>query len=187
MERILEIELAMATAKTPAALMLERATRTLETLPTAFRTVGTTVQPVREVRGARKRRQLEHEMQAAFIAWTLEPLMLKLHPELFNVYAVPNGTNSSVIAAARAKREGLKPGIPDLHLPHARGTYIGWWCESKIGSNDLTENQRVRCACLHEAGHAVTVHWSLESMQVSVLAYLERGERVGLPAFLEDR
>jgi hypothetical protein len=184
LERRIAEELAKPIVKTRAATILENATKALEHLPPANAST-TAMQPIREIRGKRRYRQEESKMQTAFIDWTLEPVILKLYPELFDVYAIPNGTNSSHIAAAKAKREGLKPGVLDVHLPHARGEFIGWWCEFKYGENNLTKNQRLRAERLHQAGHAVTAHGTLEAAQTSVIAYLEHGERLGLPEFLK--
>jgi hypothetical protein len=185
LQRRIAQELAKPVIKTRAATILENATRALEELPPALKAIGTPVQPIREIRGVRQYRQLEHEMQAAFFTWASSFYIPKIYPELEDMYAIPNGTYSSAKSAARAKREGLKPGTPDIHLPHARGAYIGWWCEFKAGKNQPSEHQKHKLKRLHQAGHAVTVHWDLHSAQLSVQIYLERGERVGLPKFLE--
>mgnify|MGYP004433785991 CR=1 FL=1 len=38
--------------------------------------------------------------------------------------------------AANLKRQGVKAGVPDLHLPVARGGYNGLYIELKVGSNN---------------------------------------------------
>ena len=45
--------------------------------------------------------------------------------------SIPNGANKSPAAAAKFKREGLRPGVPDLFLPIAQHEYHGLWIEMK--------------------------------------------------------
>ena len=53
----------------------------------------------------------ESQEQAALIDWC------RLDPRTDCIFAIPNGANKSRAAAAKFKREGLKPGVPDLFLP----------------------------------------------------------------------
>lgn len=43
------------------------------------------------------------------------------HPELRLLYHIPNEGERSKATGARLKREGLKPGVPDLYLPGNEG------------------------------------------------------------------
>ena len=52
-------------------------------------------------------------------------------PELQDLFAVPNGSHKSPATAAKFKREGLKRGVPDVILPHARGGYHALYVEMK--------------------------------------------------------
>lgn len=70
----------------------------------------------------------ESEEQATVIQWA------RAHegqwPELALLHASGQGRlHFRAIGAAR--REGLKAGVPDLHLPIARGGYHGLWIEMK--------------------------------------------------------
>ena len=40
------------------------------------------------------------------------------------------------------KRQGVKAGVPDLHLPVARGGYHGLYIELKVGDNTTTKKQK---------------------------------------------
>ena len=56
------------------------------------------------------------------------------HPELALMYAVPNGLplGANRFAVIKwAKLRGLKPGVPDVCLPVARGGYHGLYIEMK--------------------------------------------------------
>src|SRR5690348_18167176 len=47
------------------------------------------------------------------------------HDSLRLLYAVPNGGDRNKIVAAKMKREGVKPGVPDYCLPGARSGFHG--------------------------------------------------------------
>lgn len=57
--------------------------------------------------------------------------MRRAHPELQLLYHVPNEGKRTWRTGARLKSEGLKPGVPDLCLPVARGKYHGLYVELK--------------------------------------------------------
>ena len=46
-------------------------------------------------------------------------------PELVLLYHIPNGGKRDAQTAISLKRQGVKAGVPDLHLPVARGGYHG--------------------------------------------------------------
>lgn len=54
---------------------------------------------------------LEHDEQAAFVG-----RFSFLYPGI-RIFAIPNGTRSSMRAAVKAKREGVSSGVPDLYIP----------------------------------------------------------------------
>jgi hypothetical protein len=72
---------------------------------------------------------LETVEQQSLFAWA-EMSKVRL-PELEDLFAVPNGAKKSKRMAAQFQREGLKPGVPDVILPHARGGYHSLYIEMK--------------------------------------------------------
>lgn len=100
-----------------------------------------------------KTRHPESLMQQAFInaCWH--------HPVARRIYAIPNGGKRNRVEAAIMKAEGVKPGMPDTHLPVARGGAIGLYIELKCGDNRPSPEQKERLAELHAEGHAVAVVW----------------------------
>lgn len=52
-------------------------------------------------------------------------------PELLDMFAIPNGGLRDKITASNLKREGVKPGVPDILLPVARGGFHGLFIEMK--------------------------------------------------------
>jgi hypothetical protein len=82
----------------------------------------------------------EHQEQAALFGWAT--IMMQRHcPELELLFAVPNAGKRSRTAGHRLKREGLKPGVPDVWLPVARDGYHGLVIEMKHGRNKATVEQ----------------------------------------------
>lgn len=47
------------------------------------------------------------------------------------IYHVPNGGHRHKLVAIKLKEQGVKPGVPDLVLPMARGGYFGLYIEFK--------------------------------------------------------
>lgn len=79
------------------------------------------------------------------------------HPELALLYHIPNGGKRGKIEAARLKGMGVKPGVPDYHLPVARGGYHGVWIELKAPRGRTSEEQRQWITDLRTQGHLAEV------------------------------
>ena len=93
----------------------------------------------------------EHDEQAALFEWMAwnEPRL----PDLWFAYAIPNGTRTTIRIAKRMKDEGVKKGVPDIHLPVARGRYHGLYIEMKVGKNKPSPEQKEWLRRLAEQGH----------------------------------
>ena len=61
--------------------------------------------------------------QYAVMLWSQQPEIRKKWPELELLHHIPNGGSRDVVEAAHMKRQGVKSGVPDLHLPVPRGGY----------------------------------------------------------------
>ncbi len=121
----------------------------------------------------------EHQEQATVIQWAR--MCVGHHPELDLLHAIPNAGQRSYRAAGWYKAEGLRPGLPDLHLPVARGGYIGLWIELKRSDlkprrpetrGPVTENQREWHRALRKAGHRVEVCYGAEAAMRTIRDYL---------------
>ena len=95
------------------------------------------------------------------------------YPELWLLYAIPNGGNRSVTEALRLKREGVKCGIPDICLPVARGGYFAWYGELKRKkSGSLSNDQQEVIESLRVNGHWAAWHRGADEMFADLLWYL---------------
>jgi hypothetical protein len=97
----------------------------------------------------------EHDIQVAF--FEAVRLNTPRYPELALMYAIPNGGHRDVRVAVKLKAEGVKAGVLDVHLPVARGGYIGLWIEFKFGKNKPSPEQQVFMQALVEQGHCVWI------------------------------
>lgn len=99
----------------------------------------------------------EEEEQADLMVWVAA--MQGQCPDLALLYHVPNGGLRAKATGVMLKRTGLKKGVLDLHLPVARGGYIGLWLEIKKAdhSNEPTPEQEWWIEQLRRKGHRCEV------------------------------
>jgi hypothetical protein len=71
----------------------------------------------------------EAQHQSAVFKWSLA-VRVK-YPELKLLHAIPNGGRRDKIEAAHLKQQGVKPGVPDIHLPVARRGFHSLYIELK--------------------------------------------------------
>lgn len=94
-------------------------------------------------------------------------------PELRLLHAVPNWAGVKGPAeGARRKAEGVRAGVPDLHLPIPRGPHPGLWIEMKSPTGQPTKDQRRWMDALREEGHAVHLCRSWQEAKDAIEAYL---------------
>ena len=94
------------------------------------------------------------------------------YPELKLMYHVLNEGKRSAVTGSRLKQAGLKPGVPDIVLPVARGGYIGLYIELKYGKNKVTENQKTWLRDLREHNHLTAVCYGWEQAKELIESYL---------------
>ena len=98
----------------------------------------------------------EAQEQMALITWA--EYNRGQHPELKLLHHIPNGGMRGKAEAGRFKAMGVKPGVPDLFLPVARGKYHGLYIELKRQkTGKASAAQRGWFEALQEQGYAVVL------------------------------
>lgn len=104
-------------------------------------------------------------------------------PELALLFAIPNaGAGAQKGQAGKMKAEGVKPGVPDLCLPVARGGYHGLFIELKtrlIGS--LSPIQRHWLTALKEQGYYATSANGYDIALAILHYYIQQPKTIVLP------
>lgn len=126
----------------------------------------------------------EHNEQCLVVQWAAANEYR--WPELRTLHAVQNWAGvKSPREGARRKKEGIKSGMPDLHLPVARGPWHSLYIEMKRrvprmtakglrwSETKTTPAQDAMHALLREYGNYVTTCTTAELAQVILEEYLK--------------
>jgi hypothetical protein len=113
----------------------------------------------------------ESQEQTAFVEW----FRLQYPKEI--VFAIPNGANKSIATAMKFKREGLRPGVPDLFIATQPGIFI----EMKAKTGRVSKKQKEMIAALRGKGYIAEVCFGFEEAKALANKYLnpldKRNER----------
>lgn len=125
--------------------------------------------------GRRKRRNpkvrtSEHQHQVALMQWAR--LQEGRVPELALLHAIPNGGFRHINVALGMRAEGVKPGVPDLHLPVPRGQYAGLWIELKAERGKASPAQAWWIDQLRRQGHCACICYGHDEARKVILDYL---------------
>lgn len=121
--------------------------------------------------------RLEHDEQATLFTWAK---LERRFPELDLLFAIPNGGHRNMLVAKKMKAEGVRPGVPDMFLPVARGGYHGLFLEMKTeanrpkrgGKGGLSDLQLDWIERLKTQGYAVRVCYGFEEARNALIQYL---------------
>ena len=94
------------------------------------------------------------------------------YPELDMLIHIPNGGLRAASTGAALKRQGVRPGYPDLALNTAHCGYHGLFIELKRIGGRASDLQIDWLERLERAGNAVAVCWGMEPAQALLEAYL---------------
>jgi hypothetical protein len=113
----------------------------------------------------------EHDTQAAFFQW----LSFQKFQGVDLMHATPNGGLRHPAVASKLKAEGVKPGVPDVSWPVARGAFIGLAIEFKHhGGKDggsFSKAQAERITQLQQEGWCVAICWDWQAAARLVTGY----------------
>ena len=114
----------------------------------------------------------EDEEQAALFRWVA--FQKGKFPELETLYHIPNEGKRSKSQGAKLKTIGLRPGVPDLCLPVARGGFHALYIEMKRTKNGrLSDDQRRWLEKLNAAGNKAVRCGGWENAAEVILNYLK--------------
>jgi hypothetical protein len=80
-----------------------------------------------------------------------------MYPDLKWIHHCPNGGSRQKKEAARLKAQGVKAGVPDLHLPIPKGAYAGLYIEMKYNTGTVEDEQKEWIKAMKAAGHYACV------------------------------
>lgn len=106
------------------------------------------------------RRVIQHEAKEQEAVFDWAERMQTRYPDLALLFHVPNGGKRDRREAAHLKRQGVKPGVPDIWFPVPCGGYHGLVIEMKFGDNTTTPKQEQWLKALHRHGWAVKVAYT---------------------------
>lgn len=119
----------------------------------------------------------EAGQQEALFCWA--EYQLGRMPELEYMHHVPNGGKRDTKTAVALKRQGVKAGVPDIHLPAPRGDYHGLYIELKAGKNFTTGNQKRWLDYLRQQGYFTAVCYNWQVAAELIETYLLHIENLG--------
>ena len=118
---------------------------------------------------------LELEEQAAVVEWWGYACR-QYGLEAFDLFHIPNEGTGSAVRGMLQKRQGLRPGCPDLMLTAPVGSYHGLFVEMKrTKTGKVSHEQGLFHARLKERGYAVAVCYGATQARMAIAGYL-RGE-----------
>lgn len=88
------------------------------------------------------------------------------------LYASANGGKRNIKEAARMKAQGVKAGVSDLHLPIARGGFIGLWIELKAPKGKASQLQIDWVNKMAEQGHMALFCYGWTAAKQTITDYL---------------
>lgn len=114
----------------------------------------------------------EAQHQSTLIRWSQQPEIRNQFPELALLYHIPNGGRRDVIEAKHLKAQGVKSGVPDLHLPVSRKGYNSLYIEMKTEKGRISENQKWWIERLNSQGNYAVVCHGWEEAKECLIHYL---------------
>lgn len=111
-------------------------------------------------------RRTEKQEQEDLFRWA------SYRPDLKLMYHVTNEGRRSIQHAMSLKRQGMKPGVPDICLPVSRGRYHALYIELKAKGGRLSPEQREWQRDLLAEGNCATVCYGFEQAKQTIDWYM---------------
>lgn len=122
----------------------------------------------------KEKRQIPSEAQEQATLFSWARMKLGKYPELRLLFHVANGGTRDPIEAKHLKDQGVKPGVPDLFLPVARGLWHGLFIELKRQKGGrVSDAQREWLTDLEREGYRAELACGWQEAAEIILEYLE--------------
>lgn len=103
-------------------------------------------------------------------------------PELRLLYHIPNEGKRSRVTGGQMKAQGMRKGVPDLHLPVARGKYHGLYVELKRMNGETPAKEQAEwLEALEAQGYCVCWSPGWMAAACAIRSYLEQGRVIYSP------
>lgn len=112
---------------------------------------------------------LPHRSEAEEQAAVVQYCDLKHIP----VFHIPNGGSRNKAEAAHLKAQGVKPGVPDLFLPVAKGPYHGLFLEMKAVHGRVSDHQKQWLSRLQQNGYGTAVCYGFDQAKAVIDHYIQ--------------
>ena len=113
----------------------------------------------------------ESAMQCALIKWWAVACKTYGIPERL-LFSIPNGGRRDPLAMVFLKREGLRPGVPDLFLSVPRGHWHGLYVEMKTATGRVRDEQHEFIESVRVNNYAAFVCRSADDAKAIIERYL---------------
>ena len=114
----------------------------------------------------------EAEEQTSLFRWAA--YAAGKYPQLRLMIHIPNGGSRDPREAHNLKLQGVKPGVPDIFLPCARGIYHGLFIELKRQKyGRVSEEQAVWIDRLNRLGYRAVICKGWEAARQEIESYLK--------------
>ena len=113
--------------------------------------------------------------EAAEMTWLFQWIgyASAVHPELWLAFHIPNEGLRDPRTGHNLKIQGMRPGVPDIMLPVARGIYHGLFIELKRKKyGRVSEEQAIWIDRLNRVGYRAVVCAGWEAAKGEILRYL---------------
>lgn len=114
----------------------------------------------------------ESQEQVTLFAWA--KLKEQEIPELALMVHIGNGGLRNKVVASKMKKEGVKPGFPDIFLPVPRKGHHGLLVELKrVKGGQVSVEQKKWLEALNSQGYLAVVAKGYEEAKKVILEYLQ--------------
>jgi len=116
----------------------------------------------------------EHQHQVCLFSWA--SWNLHIYPELWFLFAIPNGEYRLKAVASKLRAEGVKAGVSDVFLSVARRGFHGLYIELKTEGGRVSPKQAQWVSRVREQGYYAAICYGFDEAKDLLVWYLDQDE-----------